>query len=323
MAVVAVNSALLSFPYNYAIAFAYSISLLIIYLSIIYLNIKILVPCYLLQNRYRIYIGMLTTLALFTIAFDLTIEFYIKKFFHLNYGKFSILERKDDFVLNIIATCFLYVICFAGTSIGVLFKHWLASVQQINQLEKDTIKAELQHLKSRIYPGFLFKTLEKAGEQAILNPRKTSAILMKLSRFLRYQLYDSTRNEVLLISEISSLENLLNLKKEQLIGFEYSIVIDENIKHVLVPPLLFVSIVLPTVDSITEYEEMPFINLSFGIKDKSLMFVCSGTKSGKVTDIEDIVNSKRRLDLLFGENYTLDFSEDEKTQSIYLGLNIL
>lgn len=271
MAVVAVNSALLSFPYNYAIAFAYSISLLIIYLSIIYLNIKILVPRYLLQNRYRIYIGMLTILALFTIAFDLTIEFYIKKFFHLNYGKFSILERKDDFVLNIIATCFLYVICFAGTSIGVLFKHWLASVQQINQLEKDTIKAELQHLKSRIYPGFLFKTLEKAGEQA----------------------------------------------------FEYSIVIDENIKHVLVPPLLFVSIVLPTVDSITEYEEMPFINLSFGIKDKSLMFVCSGTKSGKVTDIEDIVNSKRRLDLQFGENYTLDFSEDEKSQSINLGLNIL
>lgn len=271
MAVVAVNSALLSFPYNYAIAFAYSIGLLIIYLSIIYLNIKILVPRYLLQNRYRIYIGMLTTLALFTIAFDLTIEFYIKKFFHLNYGKFSILERKDDFVLNIIATCFLYVICFAGTSIGVLFKHWLASVQQINQLEKDTIKAELQHLKSRIYPGFLFKTLEKAGEQAI----------------------------------------------------EYSIVIDENIKHVLVPPLLFVSIVLPTVDSITEYEKMPIINLSFGIKDKSLMFVCSGTKSGKVTDIEDIVNSKRRLDLLFGENYTLDFSEDEKSQSINLGLNIL
>lgn len=321
--VVAVNAALLSVPYDYNIAFVYSIGLLIIYLSLIYLNIKILVPRYLLQNRYWIYIGILTILALFTIAIDLTIEFYIKTFFNLNFGKFSILERKDDFVLNIIATCFLYVTCFAGTSIGVLFKHWLASARQVNQLEKNTIGAELQQLKSQIYPDFLFGTLEKAGEQATLNSKKTSDILMKLSKFLRYQLYDSTRNEVLLISEISSLENLLNLKKEQLNGFMYSIITDENIKQVLVPPLLFVSIVLHTIDSIKNYEKMSFINLSFGIKNKSLEFTCSGTKSGKLTDIEDTLNIKRRLDLLFGENYRLDFSEDERSHTIYLCLNVL
>ena len=323
MVVIAVNAALLSFPYDYNIAFVYSIGLLTIYLSIIYLNIKILVPRYLLQNRYWIYITILITLALFTIAVDLTIEFYIKKFFHLNFGRFSILERKDNFVLNIIATCFLYVICFAGTSIGVLFKNWLASARQINQLEKSTIGAELQRLKSQIHPDFLFQTLEKAGEQAIHNSKQTSDILMRLSKFLRYQLYDSTRNEVMLTSEISSLENLLNLKKEQCNGFTYSISTDENLKHILVPPLLFVSIVLHTIDGIKENDEIPFISLSFSIKDKSLEFTCSRVKSGKLTDLEDTLNIKRRLDLLFGENYRLEFSEDEKLHAIYLRLDVL
>lgn len=322
MAVVAVNAALLSFPYDYNIAFAYSIGLLGMYLGITYLNLRVLVPHYLLRNRYLIYLIVLTALVLLSIAVDLTMEFNIKKHFHLAFGKFSFLENPNVLLLNIIATCFLYVICFGGMSIGVLFQHWLISGRQVNELEKATTQKELQHLKSQIQPDFLFSTLEKAGKHAILNSEKTSGILIKLSRFLRYQLYDSARNEVMLSSEVASLETLLNLVKEQRSGFTYSIKIDGDTKQVLIPPLLFISLVLHTINKIKEAETNPFVNLSFCIRENFLEFTCSGTKSGELNDFKNALNIQRRLELLFGENYTLDFKENGVSHTIYLCLNL-
>jgi LytS/YehU family sensor histidine kinase len=268
------------------------------------------------------YIGTLTGVVLLSITIDMLAEFYIKKYFGFDFGKFSVLKRPDTFLLNMIATSFLYIICFAGISIGVLFKHWLTSAQQINELEKSTIQAELQRLKSQIHPDFLFGTLEKAGELATQDSARTSNILIKLSRFLRYQLYDSTRNEVMLSSEIASLENLLNLKKEQLKGFKYSIAIDDDSKQLLAPPLLFVSLLLLVIGEIKENENNPAINLSFNINEHLLEFTCIGTSSLGSINSDDFFNIKRRLDLLFGENYKLDLSKEERLQTIYLSFNL-
>jgi hypothetical protein len=321
ISVIAINAAFLSFPYDYNIAFVYGLGLLTIYGGIAYFNLYILVPRYLLRNRYWVYMGILTALVLLFIAIDLWIELYVSTHFHSNFGRFSIIERRSAFLLNIAATCFLYIICFAGTSIGVLFKHWLASRQQLNGLEKATIQAELQHLKSQIHPVFLFDTLEKAGLFATQAPGKTSGILIKLSRFLRYQLYDSARSEVMLGSEIASLENLLKLETELRNGFTYSITTDGDTKQIVVPPLLFISVVLHSIDTIKEDEKAPFVHLSFKAEEKGLAFTCSVAASEEFTGLEYLSGIKRRLDLLFGKNYALDFTE-EVSKTIYLRLNL-
>jgi LytS/YehU family sensor histidine kinase len=321
MAVIAINAAFLSFPYDYSIALVYGLGLLVIYWGIACFNLYVLIPRYLLRNCYWVYMGILTAFVLLFIAIDLWIELYISTHFHLDFGRFSILERRNTFLLNIAATCFLYLICFAGTSIGVLFKHWLASRQQLNGLEKATIQTELQHLKSQIHPSFLFDTLEKAGLFATQAPGKTSGILIKLSRFLRYQLYDSARNEVMLSSEIASLQNLLNLETELRNGFTYSITTDGDTKQIVIPPLLFISVVLHSIDTIKEDEKAPFIHLSFRAEEKGLVFTCSVTASEEFTGLEYLSGIKRRLDLLYGENYTLNFTE-EVSKTIYLQLNL-
>lgn len=318
-AIVAVNVSLLAYPNHHNIAAVNSLGLLVAYLGIVYLNLYVLVPRYLFKNQYLTYTGILLVLVLLLVLTELIAEFYIQKYFHFDFGKFSILERNNTFLLNIIATCFLYTICFAGTSITILFKHWLTSGQQINELERATIQTELQRLKSKIHPDFLFDTLEKAGESAIQTPEKTSGILIKLSKFLRYQLYDSTRTEVILSSEISSLENLLSLKKEQQNGFTYSISAEGDLKRVLVPPLLFVSIVLRVIGNIEKHEIASFINLSFSIKEDLLEFTCLGTKSDKPLDFEDI---NRRLELIFNENYILKIRDEGTTYIINLCLSV-
>lgn len=320
--IVSANTAFLSFPYNCDIASIYSLGLVIIYLGIAYFNLYILVPRYLLRNRYWMYIGTLTGVVLLSITIDILAEFYLKKYFGFDLGEFSVLEKPDTFLLNMIATSFLYIICFAGISIGILFKHWFTSAQQINELEKSTIQAELQRLKNQVHPDFLFGTLDKAGELATQDSARTSNILIKLSRFLRYQLYDSTRNEVVLSSEIASLENLLSLKKEQLKDFKYSMTIDDESKQLLVPPLLFVSLLLLVIEEIEENENNPYINLSFNINEHLLEFTCIGTTFSDLINSGDFFNIKRRLDLLFGENYKLDLGKEERLQTIYLSFNL-
>ncbi|MEJ0102280.1 MAG: histidine kinase [Bacteroidota bacterium] len=55
------------------------------------------------------------------------------------------------------------------------------------------------------------------------DPEKASQVLMKLSDLLRYQLYDSARNKVLLTADIHFLTDFLNLEKIRRDNFEFSI----------------------------------------------------------------------------------------------------
>ncbi|MFR7879247.1 MAG: hypothetical protein ACLU4J_24225, partial [Butyricimonas paravirosa] len=60
---------------------------------------------------------------------------------------------------------------------------------------------------------------------------------------LRYQLYDSTREKVLLSADISFIRDYMNLEKILNDRFDFNITTDKDIDHVLVPPLLFIPVV--------------------------------------------------------------------------------
>ena len=75
------------------------------------------------------------------------------------------------------------------------------------------------------------------------DPKKASQVLMKLSDLLRYQLYDSSRDNVLLTSEIHFLEDFLNLEKVRRDNFNFLISKEGELSGEQVPPLLFISFI--------------------------------------------------------------------------------
>ena len=286
------------------------------YAGAIYLNIYLLVPRFLLSRRYWLYILYFSFIILFLLFVGFIPEIFADE--NNNDGSIRL------FVTQIFAMTFTYAICIAGSSMPVLFRHWVESEKRMNTLEKSTIQSELEYLKTQVHPNFLFNVLDKSVQLTQKSPERASKILMKLSKLLRYQLYDSTRDKVLLTAEIMFLRNFLDLEKDRRNGngFSFSISTEENINQILIPPLLFAPFVEHVTDHIKTDEKESFINLNFNVESNRLHFTCIGTKSASPVEDNDLSTIKRRLELLFPDSYSLELKEDERTHGIKLELHL-
>lgn len=286
------------------------------YAGAIYLNIYLLVPRFLLSRRYWLYILYFSFIILFLLFVGFIPEIFTDK--NNNDGSIRL------FVTQIFAMTFTYAICIAGSSMPVLFRHWVESWKRMNTLEKSTIQNELEYLKTQVHPNFLFNVLDKSVQLIQKSPERASNILMKLSKLLRYQLYDSTRDKVLLTAEIIFLRNFLDLEKDRRNGngFSFSISTEGNINQILIPPSLFTPFVEYVIDHIKTDEKESFISLIFNIENKCLYFTCIGTKSVSPVEDNGLSTIKRRLELLFPNSYSLELKEDDRTHGIKLELHL-
>src|SRR6185295_11462360 len=131
-----------------------------------------------------------------------------------------------------------------GSVIGLrVFKKWINDMQQMNELHQINLKTELEQLKSQVNPHFLFNTLNNLLVLTKTDPEKASQVLLGLSDLLRYQLYDSAREKILLSKDIDFIHNLLSLEKIRKNDFDYNIRTEGNTDGVTLPPFLFIPFV--------------------------------------------------------------------------------
>lgn len=317
----ALNGSFMTYPGNPEIALINSIGSFVLYLVALYLNFYILIPRFLITNRLLIYVTCLIVIVSLLVFVEFTSENLLKTTFKIESGRYALFTgRWYLFVLDILASCFVYGICFAGFTMTFLLQYWFTSGQRITELEKVAVKTELKQLKDQIQPDFLFNMIQTAGLRARKIPQDTSYILMKLSKLLRYQLYDSRRSDVFLDTEIKSLEYYLDLENKRRECVEYSYVInkDGDIHRAIVPPLLFISFLKYHLSHIDENQNNACIELHFRVTEKRLNFTCQGYISQKTNNHDELLNVRRRLDLLFGKNYLLNVHEAPE----YLKINL-
>ncbi|MDR2917918.1 MAG: histidine kinase [Tannerella sp.] len=312
--ILSLNGSFLTYPSDPDIALVNSIGSFVFYLIALYLNYYVLIPRFLITNRLLIYVICLVTVILFLVFAGLISEYLLKSKYEIEWGRYALFSGKWYLlVLEILASCFVFGICFAGFTMTFLLQYWFTSGQRITELEKAAIKTELKQLKDQIQPDFLFNIIQTAGSRTRKMPHETSYILMKLSKLLRYQLYDSKRNDVFLDTEIKSIEYYLDLENKRRESAEYSYVIkkDGDIHRAIVPPLLFISFVKYHLSHIDENQAAVCIELDFKIAEKQLNFSCQCPVSKKVDNQDELLHVRRRLDLLFGKNYSLDVYENQ------------
>ena len=115
--------------------------------------------------------------------------------------------------------------------------------QHIDYLHQETLKAELNLLKSQINPHFFFNTLNNLYGLAIEKSDLTQEVIYKLSQMMRFTIYDGRKDSVSVGDEIQYLENFIELNqiryKDKIdIKFEKNITSFEQ----RIPPLLFINL---------------------------------------------------------------------------------
>lgn len=285
--------------------------------AMFYTNMYWLTPKFLLAGRYLHFTAGL--LVYLVIAYQIVT--FVKRVLHpyLNEGHLSDGPRIFPFVVLIMS--------LVGASTAIkLFQRWVLDTQRINELERTTLQSEMEQLKNQINPHFLFNMLNNANVLTQKDPEKASQVLMKLSDFLRYLLYDSTRAQVLLTSDIHFLNDLLNLEHVRRDQFRFSISQEGPLSGVLVPPLLFVTFVENAVKHNLDADSPSYVELYFSVQDDVLQFKCVNSKPVQAGPKKEgglgLANVKRRLALLYPDRHRLQIHETANQYMIQLSIRL-
>ena len=151
-------------------------------------------------------------------------------------------------------------------------------------------------------------------------------MLLQLYYMLRYQFYDSTKDLVDLEGDIQFIKDFLDLEKMRRDDFDYTIVFNDNIDGIKIPPLLFITFVENAVKHSLDTEVKSYVDIVFARENEELLFTCINSKPRYSRKYEagglGLKNIKRRLHLLYGDRYKLDIEDSETSYSVKLRLKL-
>ncbi len=204
---------------------------------------------------------------------------------------------------------------------------------QIEKLQKETEKAklnsELAFLKSQISPHFLFNTLNNIYSLIRINPEDSQNAVLKLSKLMRYLLYESEQGNTRLSSEIGFMQNYIDLMKLRMSErVELKIEFPNDYEDVSIPPLLFVPFIENAFKHGISYREKSFIEIRMELSGNLISFKCANSIVKQTVDEDTshngigLDNAVKRLNLLFPGKHDLQINKSDKIYVIILKINL-
>jgi len=193
-------------------------------------------------------------------------------------------------------------------------------------LVKEKLETELKFLRSQTNPHFLFNTLNNIYGLARRKSDDTAEAVMKLSKLLRFMLYESRNPLIKIEDEIKMLDNFINLEK---IRYTKKLTVDfkreiDNEQEQVSPLLL-----LPFVENAFKYgvnaEEHSKIDIEIICNEENIvLYVFNNKVTVQLTTDEQsglgIGNTRKRLNLLYPSGHQLTIRDNRENFSVTLQL---
>jgi sensor histidine kinase YesM len=247
----------------------------------------------------------------------------------INIHKFYLPSLKvftiDGLVPHIIGT---FILAQCGSLVKG-FENWVDNIKIKAELENRNLKNELELLKSQINPHFLFNTLNNIDTLIHKSPDDASRSLITLSDMLRYMIYETNVPLVPLDKEIEYLKYYIELQKLRI--SDHTILkldIENTCKKATIAPMLLLPFVENAFKYVSTDVELPAIEILIKCEDQNLEFNCknyySNTNSKNIhSGGVGLENVKRRLELIYARNYSLQISEENHIFNVNLKINLL
>lgn len=214
-----------------------------------------------------------------------------------------------------------------GMNLGVkLYFRSQEATKAITQIEKHALERQLQYLKYQVNPHFFMNTLNNIHALVDIDPERAKASIVELSKLMRYVLYEGNNKLTSLSREVQFLRNYVQLMSMRYTG-NVSICLDvpEVLPDSMLPPLLLVIFVENAFKHGISYRTKSFVEINLQPHGDRLLFSCRNSRPEIKHDENmkggvGLSNVRRRLDLLFPGNYTLDIKEQEDTYTVHLDI---
>jgi two-component system, LytTR family, sensor kinase len=218
------------------------------------------------------------------------------------------------------------------TGIYAVLIHFTIKLFETQKLKADLITqnqaSELALLRSQINPHFLFNTLNNIYSLVYKKSDDAPEAVMKLSSIMRYTLYDSVTDQVLLEKEVEYLKSFIELqqlrfKKNDFVEFNIS----GNLEGHTIAPMLFISFVENAFKHGSKKVESPGIIVDLKVTEGKIIFeVMNYFKANDVSNVDitggiGLQNIRRRLELLYKEKHQLEISKTEDKYIVKLEID--
>lgn len=229
------------------------------------------------------------------------------------------------YAFNHILVVFLIGVYDVGLATTIkLTTDWIFERKRNENLQATQLQTELQFLKTQIQPHFFFNTLNNLYALTLDKSKQAPEVVLKLSEIMEYILYDAKEKKVRLFNEIKYVQNYIDLEKLRY-GEKVKVKINMqgDIEAQNVPPLLF----LPFIENCFKHGTIDTNKLNVKItfevtRDNLLKFsVINNYNLFAQSDNNHGIgnqNVKRRLELLYGEKFTLNTRTEKQNYIVEL-----
>ena len=315
------NSKMMSEEHIYLTNLFTAWSKLLPYILIFILNNQILAPQLLFKRRYIAYV---TVIVAMLVAVFFSLEYYQSSIQRNSYaagGELYIIHGRASFTdlawyWNVLLGTFLIG---ANCAIKFIFKT-IRDEQRMIALEHQSLQTEMDYLKYQINPHFFMNTLNNIHALIDFDPEAAKHTVIELSKMMRYVLYDSESSLIGVANDIQFIDNYINLMR-----IRYTDKVDVQLEvgesmpvTAQIPPLLLIVFVENAFKHGVSYDEPSFVHIKIWIERLRLYCEVKNSRHPKPNSASGGVgleNVKKRLKLLFGEDYTL--LVDERDSAVY------
>ena len=212
------------------------------------------------------------------------------------------------------------------------FKYWYQQQQDNQLLAQEKLQAELKFLKSQVHPHFLFNTLNNLYALTLKQSKEASEVVLKLSDLLDYMLYECNADRVILQKEIKLVEDYIVLEKIRYGDrLDVSLHLRGDVSEKMIAPML----ILPFVENSFKHGvsgelNQSWVRIDLSARETGITLKVENSKSGNdgqedTFDYKEgigLKNVKRRLELLYPDQYDLTIIDSESSFLVVLKLNV-
>ncbi len=221
------------------------------------------------------------------------------------------------------------LVAFLGNSLWVISEYARVKEKEVLSIAKEKLESDVKFLKSQINPHFLFNALNNIYSLSVLKSDKTPDSILSLSDMLRYMLYESDGEKVMLQKEIDYINNFvqLHLLKDSR-GLNVELDMKDCNSNVMIAPLLFIPFIENAFKhSHIENLENGFIKIKLSTEEKTIKLFIENSLASKSFSKDKVggiglQNVKNRLELLYPNAHNLEIKKDDNTYTVNLSIEI-
>lgn len=274
----------------------------------------IVFPKYLQQKKY-----ILSIISGILISAGASVIVYILMRFLIESGQLIDMDKggvngRSTAVRTIVVMSFIASISGLVALVMKGFITWVDEIKLKEELKQRNHETEMALVKAQLDPHFLFNTLNNIDVLLLEDAVVASTYLNKLSDILRFMLYETKTDTILLQKEIEYIEKYIELQKIRTSNPTYiNFQVTGTPENRTIAPMVFIQFIENAFKHTTNKKIDHAIHVEIFIERKSIRFVCKNKfdSNRKLKQESSGIGNEliqRRLNLIYPEKHTLELS---------------